>query len=152
MKLAANRFLGWTELARFYSRPQRFIYRPKTHRLRSEGGHLAGEVPLLILEVIYRPKTHRLRSEGAYLAGEVPLLILEALYTFPAECDHPVTRAMVRDILHVKARTTGEVPDNASQFGASVYHLTEIIRKALAVGPNSWMHMPHWRSMHRHRM
>jgi hypothetical protein len=39
-----------------------------------------------------------------------------------------------------------------SQFGASVDQLTEIIRKALAVGPNSWMHMPHWRSMHRRRL
>jgi hypothetical protein len=52
---------------------------------------------------IYRPKTHRLRSEGDDWAGEVPLLILEALHTFPAECDHLVTRAMVRETLRVKA-------------------------------------------------
>jgi hypothetical protein len=76
---------------------------------------------------------HRLLSEGGDWAGEEPFLILEALYAFPAKYDHLATREMVRETLSVIALCmTRQVPDNESQFGASVEHLTETIRKALA--------------------
>jgi hypothetical protein len=68
--------------------------------------------------------------------GEGPFLILEALYAFPAKSDHLVTREMVRETLSVITLcVTREVPDNESQFGAPVDHLTETIRKAREFRP-----------------